>query len=182
VKKEILFIVVIAILGCNEMKPKDVVRVEPETENQEVILQGEEISPIVRSYDFPELSSFLSKENDTTYIVNFWATWCRPCIKELPAFEKLNSQYRSKKVKVLLVSLDFPDNIESRVIPFMVKNKIESQVVLLDDSDANSWIPKISETWSGAIPATLIYNKRERKFYEQSFSFEELQNQLNKFI
>jgi thiol-disulfide isomerase/thioredoxin len=164
------------------MKPKDVVRVEPETENQEVILQGEEISPIVRSYDFPELSSFLSKENDTTYIVNFWATWCRPCIKELPAFEKLNSQYRSKKVKVLLVSLDFPDNIESRVIPFMVKNKIESQVVLLDDSDANSWIPKVSETWSGAIPATLIYNKRERKFYEQSFSFEELQNQLNKFI
>jgi hypothetical protein len=94
----------------------------------------------------------------------------------------LNSQYRSKKVKVLLVSLDFPDNIESRVIPFMVKNKIESQVVLLDDSDANSWIPKVSETWSGAIPATLIYNKRERKFYEQSFSFEELQNQLNKFI
>jgi thiol-disulfide isomerase/thioredoxin len=181
--KVILFLLLtLAIIGCNETRPKEGGPLENKAETQQAIVVNGATAPSVRSLDFSELKSFLSTKNDTTYIVNFWATWCRPCVKELPAFEKLTSQYRSKKVKVLLVSLDFPDSIESRVIPFMVKNKIESQVVLLDDSDANTWIPKISESWSGAIPATLIYNKKERRFYEQSFTFEELKNEINKFI
>lgn len=136
----------------------------------------------VPSYNFEELNTLLTKDNDTTYVVNFWATWCRPCIKELPAFEKLNADYADEKVKVLLVSLDFPDKIEKQVIPFMDKNNIQSDVVLLDDSDANSWIPKVSEEWSGSIPATVIYKGALREFYEHSFTFEELEAELIKFL
>ena len=136
----------------------------------------------VPSYNFEELNTLLIKDNDTTYVVNFWATWCRPCIKELPAFEKLNADYADKKVKVLLVSLDFPDKIEKQVIPFMDKNNIQSDVVLLDDSDANSWIPKVSEKWSGSIPATVIYKGELREFYERSFTFEELEAELIKVL
>jgi thiol-disulfide isomerase/thioredoxin len=136
----------------------------------------------VPSYNFDELNTLLTKNNDTTYVVNFWATWCRPCIKELPAFEKLNADYSDKPVKVLLVSLDFPDKIEKQVIPFMDKNNIKSKVVLLDDPDANSWIPKVSEKWSGAIPATIIYKGQSREFYERSFTFEELNTELHKFL
>lgn len=136
----------------------------------------------VPSYSFEELSALLTKDNDTTYVVNFWATWCRPCIKELPAFEKLNADYSEKKVKVLLVTLDFPDKIEKQVIPFMDKNNIKSEVVLLDDPDSNSWIPKISKDWSGAIPATIIYKGESREFYERSFTFEELEIELHKIL
>ncbi len=142
----------------------------------------EEANPRVPAYNFEELNSLLTKDNDTTYVVNFWATWCRPCIKELPAFEKLNKDYSEKKVKVLLVSLDFPNKIEKQVIPFMDKNNIKSEVVLLDDPDSNSWIPRVSEKWSGAIPATIIYKGSSREFYERSFTFEELDTELNKFL
>ncbi len=137
----------------------------------------------VVSLNFEELEkNYFQKKNDSIYIINFWATWCKPCVKELPAFEKLTLNFSDKKVKVLLVSLDFPDKIDSQVIPFIKKNKINSEVVLLDDPDANSWIPKVSEEWSGAIPATVIYKNDNRKFYEQSFTFEELETELKKFL
>ena len=131
---------------------------------------------------FDGLQPLLSKNNDSIYIVNFWATWCKPCIKEMPYFERINSDYAKDKVKVVFVSLDFPDKLESQVIPFLEKNNIQSQVVLLDDADANSWIPKVSKEWSGAIPATIIYNSTTRKFYERSFNYEELENELKTIL
>jgi len=81
-----------------------------------------------------------------------------------------------------LVSLDFPDKIESQLIPFVTKRKLKSEVVLLDDPNANEWIPKVDETWTGAIPATIIFSKDKRKFYEQSFTYEELENELQTII
>ncbi len=137
----------------------------------------------VVSLNFEELQKkYFQNKTGTTYVINFWATWCKPCVKELPAFEKIASDYSNNNVKVLLVSLDFPDKIESQVIPFIKKNNIKSEVVLLDDADANSWIPKVSTNWSGAIPATVIYKNENRKFYEQSFTFEELENELKLFM
>jgi hypothetical protein len=66
--------------------------------------------------------------------------------------------------------------------PFIQEKKLKSKVVALNDPDANFWIPKISEDWSGAIPATLIYNKEKRQFYEQTFKYEELETQLKQFL
>jgi len=137
----------------------------------------------VVSLNFEALEKkYFQKKNDSIYVINFWATWCKPCIKELPAFEKIASEYADKKMKLLLVSLDFSDKIEEQLIPFIQKNNIKSEVVLLDDADANSWIPKVSKDWSGAIPATVIYKNDNRKFYEQSFTFEELENELKLFL
>jgi thiol-disulfide isomerase/thioredoxin len=181
--KKVLFIVVLILLaGCADRKPTEVRGAEEEILVEQTIELSNKLKAKIPSLDFSELNKFLTIENDTTYVVNFWATWCRPCIKELPAFEKLTADYSDKKVKVLLVSLDFPDKIDSQVVPFIEKNNIQSQVLLLDDGDANSWIPKVSEKWSGAIPATLIYNKNTRLFYERSFTFEELKSEINKFI
>ena len=181
-KKVLLIVVLILLAGCAETKPKEVQGVGEEILVESTAELSNTLKAKIPSLDFSELNKFLTMENDTTYVVNFWATCCRPCIKELPAFEKLTADYSDRKVKVLLVSLDFPDKIDSQVVPFIEKNNIQSQVLLLDDGDANSWIPKVSEKWSGAIPATLIYNKNTRLFYERSFTFEELQSEINKFI
>jgi len=122
-----------------------------------------------------------AKNNDTTYIVNFWATWCVPCVKELPYFEVLNTKYASKKVKICLVSLDFPENIESRVLPFMAKKNIKNKVVLLADGKTNAWIDKVDPNWSGAIPITLFLKGKEKHFYEKDYhNLEELENDLLK--
>ncbi|MFP4024493.1 MAG: TlpA disulfide reductase family protein [Thiohalospira sp.] len=133
-------------------------------------------------YNFDSFSQLLKKQNDTTYVINFWATWCRPCVKEMPAFNQLNEKYKDKKVKIILVSLDFGKDLQSKIERFAETHDVKSTIVILDDPDSNSWINKVSEEWSGAIPATLIYNQYNRSFYEQSFTYEELESALNQFI
>lgn len=142
-----------------------------------MITKGVQVNPSIKVLDYSGLAPLLAKENDTTYVVNFWATWCKPCINELPAFEKLRENYSNEKVKVLLVSLDFPDKLETQVIPY-VRKHLKSEVILLDDADANNWIPKISKKWSGAIPATIIYKNKNRIFYEQSFNYAQLEKEV----
>ena len=100
----------------------------------------------------------------------------------MPYFEKINKAYANQNVEVLLVSLDFPKQVDKKLIPFIKRRNLQSEVVLLDDTNENVWIPAINENWSGALPATLIYNKNNRKFYEQSFTYEALENELKIFI
>ena len=135
----------------------------------------------VNAYEYEGLKYFLNQKNDTTYVVNFWATWCVPCVEELPHFEKINAKYKANKVKVILVSLDMPKMVESKLLPFITKKQIKSQVLLMRDPDQNTWLPKVDSTWSGALPATLIYNKDIRKFYEKSFTYDELEKEVSNF-
>lgn len=136
----------------------------------------------VSSSDFNHFEPMLKKENDTVYVVNFWATWCAPCVKELPHFEKVNANYKDKKVKVLFVSLDMAKQVEHNLLPFIKKKKLQSTVVHLHDPDADAWISKVDQSWSGALPTTVIYTKGKRKFYERSFTYEELENEVKQFI
>ncbi len=126
-------------------------------------------------FNFEEFEHWLYKETDSIYVINFWATWCAPCVKEIPDFEKLYEKYKTDKVKVLFVSLDFPAHIENRVIPFIKRMNMQAQVILLDDPRSNRWIPKVSDEWTGAIPATLVYTRDFRQFYEREFKFDELE-------
>lgn len=162
-------------LGCQDHPKKTGVEAAPE-----VVTPGDD-QPL-ESYDFEGLTPFLQTDTDKTYIVNFWATWCAPCIKELPHFEAVNKNYRNKGVEVLLVSLDFPNKYDSHVKPFIKKHQLKSKVIALDDLDSNTWIPAINPNWSGAIPATLIFNKDKRQFYEQPFTYEELEAELEEFL
>lgn len=132
-------------------------------------------------FDFENFKPFINQEDETVYVLNFWATWCKPCVEELPAFIELDEKYRNKNVKVLLVSLDFPTKIKEQLIPFIKIKNLTTEVIVLDDPDQNSWIPQVSEKWSGAIPATLIYAKDKREFYEQSFDFNSLEREVLSF-
>lgn len=143
------------------------------------------INPNARAQSVPVidldiLEKRLENGADTTYVVNFWATWCGPCVKELPFFETLGANNADKKFKVLLVTLDFVENLESKVIPFIEKKAIKSEVLLLDESNPNEWIPRVSEKWSGAIPATIFVNtqKKTRHFHEGSYKEGELEAKL----
>ena len=132
--------------------------------------------------DYEALEPLLHMKDDKTYVINFWATWCKPCVDELPYFEELNAEYKDKNVEVILVSLDFPDKIKAQLLPFVWTNELKSRVLVLDDADQNKWVTAIDPSWSGAIPATIIYNKDKREFYEQSFDKETLVKELKKFI
>ena len=141
------------------------------------------LSQNVKLINFSDLDSIITQKTDTTYVVNFWATWCGPCIKELPLFIEADKELKVKKVSVILVSLDDPDDLESKVKPFTVRRKIKLPVFVLNGPDPNSWMPKVDKTWTGAIPATLIFKGKKRTFHEKSMTREELYqaiNQINK--
>ncbi|WP_167961677.1 TlpA family protein disulfide reductase [Saonia flava] len=133
-------------------------------------------------YDFDGIEPLFHMEDNKTYVINFWATWCQPCVEELPYFEKLHMEQKDNNVEVVLVSLDMPKMWKSRLVPFLKKNNLRSKVIILDDPKQNTWIPKVDKEWSGGIPATIIYNKNKRTFYEQSFTYEELNSSLYTFI
>ncbi len=146
------------------------------------IVNTEVLPRTIISLNFSELEPIFNKKNDTTYVINFWATWCKPCIKLLPYFERITESYSDQKVKVILVSLDFPKKLKSTLEPFVKKRNIKSEVLLLNDDDANTWIPKVSEKWEGAIPATLIYKNENRNFFERSFTYEELETEIQNIL
>jgi len=135
-------------------------------------MQAQEIGLVNRNW----VAAMSLNNSDTTYVINFWATWCKPCVDELPAFEKIGEQYKDEKVKILLVSCDFKKQLTQRVVPFVKQKKLKSSVVLMDESDPNSWIEKVDSRFTGAIPATLIINGKKdfRFFKEGEISFDEL--------
>jgi thiol-disulfide isomerase/thioredoxin len=138
----------------------------------------------VKVISFKEFEIMKERNDDKTYVYNFMATWCVPCVKEIPYFEELNEKYRKNNVNVVFISLDFKIDLESRLIPLIKKHKILSEVYLLHEPDYNSWINKVDTSWSGAIPATLIVNSRKKisKFYEKTFYFQELEEIIKPFI
>ena len=143
---------------------------------------SDKINDSIEVVDFDSFYSKIDLSSDDTYVINFWATWCSPCVKELPYFESINREFSEKNVKVLLVSLDFPSQIESKLKPYLEKNKIKSNVILLDDSKMNKWVPRVSEKWDGGIPATLIVNSSNYNFYPNPFEKEELLSEIQKVI
>ncbi|MEM8526694.1 MAG: TlpA disulfide reductase family protein [Bacteroidota bacterium] len=132
---------------------------------------------------FEGVEPYFKKNNDTTYVVNFWATWCKPCVEELPYFEKIQSAYAGQKVQVVLVSMDFERQLEKKLKPFLEEYKLKSAVAVLTDNKYNNWIDKVDPSWGGAIPVTMIYNSQDRKFFGDQFSdFEELEGALKMFL
>ncbi|MBO0331698.1 TlpA family protein disulfide reductase [[Muricauda] lutisoli] len=176
-----LTLIVSIFSGCAEKKEQKKETVE--TPGNEIVMEEAEESTDVKFpvYDFDGFEPMLHKEDDKTYVVNFWATWCKPCIAEMPYFERINSEQKDNNVEVILVNLDMPNMWKTRLEPFVENRGIQSKVVILDDPKQNDWIPKVSEEWGGGIPATLIYNKDKRTFYERGFTYEELKEELNKF-
>ena len=128
----------------------------------------------VRLITISNLDKRISKGKDTTYIINFWATWCVPCIKELDSFEKLNKAYKNEKIKVLLVSVDFKSKLNNTLADFVKKRNLKSEVLLLDENNEQEYINRIDTSWSGAIPATLFIKNNQRKFLEKEFTYTEL--------
>lgn len=123
-----------------------------------------------------------ASNSDTTYIINFWATWCAPCVEELPAFEKLSAEYKKNTLKIILVSLDYASQIESALKPFIKKQQLKSEVLLLREQDEQAFINKVDSSWSGSLPATLFIRNNRKAFFEKAFSYTELVNRYKNFI
>ena len=130
----------------------------------------------IPAYTASKLMARVSNK-DTTYIINFWASWCGPCVAELPQFTELQNHYANEKVKVILVSLDFPDAYPDKLVAYVAKKKLEPEIVWFNETNANEFIPKIDNAWSGSLPGTMIVNKRTgyKLFMEKRITADEIE-------
>lgn len=122
-------------------------------------------SPLVKVGFIKELTE---KKSDKIQVINFWATWCAPCIKEMPLFEKLHETRSDVQVSLVSVDLNLDPN-PSKIHKFVERKKLKSTVYILDENDPKVWIDVIEKSWEGAIPATLIVNTHtgKRKFIDK---------------
>ncbi|MFM7080068.1 MAG: TlpA family protein disulfide reductase [Bacteroidota bacterium] len=131
---------------------------------------------------FKDLRNEIEMPSDTILVINFWATWCKPCVKELPCFYELNSNSKTLGTKTLLVSLDFKRQLDATLKPFLSKRGQGPEVVLLDEPDYDLWINKVDPNWTGAIPATLLVNRSTgmKIFHEGEVTCDELNGMIHK--
>lgn len=120
------------------------------------------------------------KESKTPLLINFWATWCVPCIEELPYFQEEVKKHQADSVKLLLVSLDLKDQFPTKLSAFAEKRKYTYPILWLNETNADYFCPKVDEKWSGSIPATLFINNKKgyRKFMEQQLTRAQLQKEI----
>jgi thiol-disulfide isomerase/thioredoxin len=111
--------------------------------------------------DFAKIQNLLDIKSDTLYITNYWATWCPPCVKEIPDFVDVQEKYKNEKVKFIFVSIDEADT-QSKLQSFVQKNKMKN-VYNISPKEMKTNISSISPDLVGGIPVTVIQkgNKKE---------------------
>lgn len=137
----------------------------------------------IAKWKLADLKSAISKA-DRPMVFNFWATFCKPCLAELPYFEQLIKKYDSSGVQLVLVSLDLPDAYPQKIRSFAKQHRFISPLKFLDETNADLFCPAVDSGWSGSIPASLFINNKSgyRRFFERALSRETFEAELKKMI
>ena len=146
--------------------------------------KNEKFQTNVALLDSLKLTNLISENKGNALVVNVWATWCVPCVEEMPALIKLTDSYASENVKVIGISIDYPEEIQSKILPFIKKNKINFPIYVNDFKNDEALINYLNKEWSGAIPATFIYDKDgvQKEFLLGKHSFLDFNSAVEKYL
>ena len=141
-------------------------------------------SQTIPKWKINDVVNYYTKNNDTTYVVNFWSTYCQPCIEEMPYLQSISKKYATNRVKLVFVSLDAKSFYPKKLQAFLKKKKITTSVIWLNETNADIFCPAVDEKWSGAIPATIIVHNKKgyKQFYEQQFTPQQFEEALKKAL
>ena len=137
----------------------------------------------VKRVKITDIEQYIQK-SERPLIISFWATWCVPCLKEIPWFEEQVKKYADKNPELLLVSLDFAKSYPKQLTDFVKKRNFVATVFWLDETNADYFCPKIDAKWSGGIPATLFVNKKTnyRNFFERQLTPLQVEREIKALV
>lgn len=130
------------------------------------------------------LNEKIRNRNDKILFINVWATWCQPCVEEFPDLVQIHNEYKDSGFEFLSVSVDLISEIDSKVKPFLKEQNAVFQTVIADEKKAENIINLLNEDWSGAIPATIIYDKKgnQKSFIIGAHSFESFKRSIDSIM
>jgi thiol-disulfide isomerase/thioredoxin len=122
--------------------------------------------------------------SDHPLIINFWATFCAPCNKEIPYFQSTVDQFKDQRVELILVSLDLPDYFPTRIASFVKDHSYSAHIVWLNETDADYFCPKVDARWSGGIPCSLFINNKThyRRFFDRQLTDAQVEPEIKKML
>jgi thiol-disulfide isomerase/thioredoxin len=137
-----------------------------------------------REVKFEQLDSLIQSEPAKLHVVNFWATWCKPCVQELPYFKKASIRFKNEDVKFIFISLDFQGQINNKLVPFLNSNELPGEVWWLNERKLHKMIDRVEASWSGAIPFTFFLkgSKEGMEFKEGELNYDELEKMIHQNI
>ncbi len=141
----------------------------------------DEVKREVRKIDDAELKNKIENRNGNILFINVWATWCEPCVEEFPDIVKIANEYKNKGVDFLSLSADFESKIDSSVVPFLISQKVDFPVYVMRERKSEKIIDMINKDWSGALPATIIYDKNsnQKLFVKGAHNYNYFKNKID---
>jgi len=133
----------------------------------------------IKSIKITDLEKTIA-ESKTPLVINFWATYCKPCVAEIPYFQEEVKKQKANGIQLILVSLDLKSYYPQKIRSFAASRKFTAPILWLNETDADYFCPKVDPKWSGVLPATLFINNKTgyRKFYEDALSRETLKKEI----
>jgi thiol-disulfide isomerase/thioredoxin len=177
-----LLLLAAALLGCGGSEGQPDPSPESSAQDEAPAQSSETVPPTVREVTHTDALKVVKQSDAKITVVNFWATWCVPCVEEFPSFTKLDRTLDEQGVEVMFISTDFP-NQKQKVADFLAEHGVTG-TSYLKTGDATKFVNGFSEDWSGAVPATFIYDSDGTllTFWEGKTSYEELKTRVTKHL
>jgi thiol-disulfide isomerase/thioredoxin len=124
-------------------------------------------SEVARHVDASDVMELVAGQKGKIVLLNFWATWCPPCVREFPELVEVEKAYRDRGVTVISVSADSPDKVEKELLPFLEKHRPEFEVYIRKAGDSVTFTRVIDPDWKGTLPSTFFYDRRGKPYVKR---------------
>jgi len=130
-----------------------------------------------------EVDAYIKKSKHPV-VVSFWATWCAPCVEEIPWLQEAVQNHKKDSVELVLISLDYANFYPKKVNEFIKEKKFEATFWWLDETNADLFCPVIDAKWDGSIPVTLFVNNKTgyRKFMNRQLTDRQVEPEIQKML
>ena len=145
--------------GCRPKEPQ-----QPASVGASVDAARNQVGPVV-PVDQAGLKNLVKERNGKILFLNIWATWCAPCVEEFPDLIKLARSYPESQVEVVGISADYPDEVESKILPFIRRQNVPFRIYVAKFDHQEDFINSVDSSWSGALPASLVFDARGKQRY-----------------